>query len=105
VTVASRGIHIFHESCAQRHDSKTTRRESLATPAEKSSARSMAALTFDIAMGDRGRCSVIDRDGTPEHEAFSPDGFDQSIAEGGQIACVNHDRRPDVARSVLSDRE
>jgi hypothetical protein len=91
VTVASRGIHIFHESCAQRHDSKTTRRESVATPPKIIGSIYGAALTFDRD-GDRGGCSVIDRDGTPEHEAFMPDCFDQSIAEGGQIACINHDR-------------
>ena len=49
------------------------------------------ALTFDR-QGDRGGCTVIDRDGTPDHEAFAPNAFDQSIAGGEQILCLNHDR-------------
>jgi len=51
VTVASRGIHIFHESCAQRHDK--ARRESVATTPKIIGHVYGAALTFNR-QGDRG---------------------------------------------------
>jgi hypothetical protein len=88
VKVATRGIHIFHESCAKRHDSKTRPAPTATTP--KAIAHIMA-LTFDQP-GNRGGCHVIDRDGVYGQEAFSPDCFDASIGARDQIMCVGHDR-------------
>lgn len=97
VTVASRGIHIFHESCAQRHDSKA-RRESVATTPKIIGHLYGAALTFNR-QGDRGGWGVVNRDGTPEHEAFEATAFDESIAAGGQILCLRHDRTKSLTGS------
>ena len=80
VEIATRGGLVYHPSCAKRAATTPSTPRVLAR-------LSGVALTFDA-----GGCNVVDRDGTPEHESFSPSAFDDSLNAGGQVLCINHDR-------------
>jgi HK97 family phage prohead protease len=85
VQVATRGIHMYHPSCAQR---VLTVVDKPATP------RVIAQIGGSLPVFDHAGCCVVlpgdDGQSYSEHERFLPDCFDDSIAAGGQQLLVNH---------------
>lgn len=81
VRIVTRGLHVFHPSCAQRAP----------TVVDKPAApRVIASLSGVAVTFDRAGCAIFDRDGSVDHERYAIDCFDASLARGGQELRINH---------------